>query len=220
MRSLLLPFACILMAGTALGQFNTANRFHVGVGGAVGAHATRVDETLKLNLFGVQVRHEQSKTDGAATTTVPVELGYGLGKAASLGIVLEAGRYVPDSNATNQRNTLTLVALQPRFYLVNRDGFALSASLQAGGSFLHLVDDTPNKKVDARYSGPAVGLGAGAHVPLGEHVAIEAHLRYIAARMTLREGSINGQSVMDFYEAVLTTGGVVLQAGVSFRFGG
>lgn len=220
MRTALLLPALLMLHGLAQCQYNTAGRFHAALGLAVGGHGTSLEETVKLNILGVTVSRTSTKTGSAATTTLPLELGVGLGKAASLGLSFEVGRYVPDSNATDQTNRVAVVALQPRFFLINRDRFALSTTLQLGAALLHIVDDTPNEQVDARYSGPALGLGVGAHIPFSGHVGLDLHLRYLATRMELRAAELNGRSVMDYYQATLTTGGVLAQLGLSFRFGG
>lgn len=216
MRRLLLLAAVLLCGAASFAQFNTAGRVHLGIGVDLGGHATEIDE--RFTVLGVTVA--RTKTSSAATTTLPIEVGVGLGKVASLGLLIEPGRYVPDSNATNQTNNVAVVALQPRFYLLNRDRLAISGSVQIGAAALRVLDDTPNQEWDGRYSGPALGLGAGGHFGLGGHVALELHLRYLATRMELRQGELNGNSVTDFYKATLTTGGVLAQLGLSFRFGG
>jgi hypothetical protein len=149
------------LAGTwAIAQYNTAGRIHVAIGAALGGHGTSLEETFKLNVLGVNLTQTRTKTGAAATSTLPFEVGVGLGKVASIGLLIEMGRYVPDTNSTDQRNAVAIVALQPRFYLLNRDRFALSGSLALGGAALHIVDDTPYKKWDGRYSGPATSLRA------------------------------------------------------------
>ncbi len=113
-----------------------------------------------------------------------------------------------------------MVAIQPRFFIINKDRFAWSGTLQIGGAALRIKDDTQNAEVDERYSGPAFGLGTGLHLGISERVGIDFQLRYLATRMELRAREFNGLSTMDFYNATLSTSGVIGQLALSFRFGG
>lgn len=213
----LLVFALWFGSSLAHGQFNAPGRFHISIGGAVGGHGTTLDQ--RFTILGVELARQQ--TGGAATLTVPIELGVGIGGRFSLGLGIEPGRYVPDSSASvEQTNAISVVTLQPRFYLVNNDRFAWTASLQLGAAGLRIKDETPGRTVDERYAGPAFGLGSGVAVGLGDHVAIEFHLRYLATRMELQGREFNGLSTMEVYKATLSSGGVLGQLSLAFRFGG
>lgn len=216
MRALLLSASLIALATAASGQFNTKGRFHGAIGVGAGGHSTELDQKFKI--LGVTVAN--SETGSAGTTSLPIEVGVGLGKPISLGLGIELGRYVPDTNQTNQTNAWAVVALQPRFFIINKDRFAWSAMLQIGGAALRIKDDTRNAEVDERYSGTAFGLGSGLHFGLSDKVGIDLQLRYLATRMELRAREFNGRSTMDFYNATLSTGGFIGQLALSFRFGG
>jgi hypothetical protein len=216
MRSLLCSIT-LLLVGTISAQYNSKGKFHLALGPAIGGHATLLDQ--RFVLFGLELAQEE--TSAAATATFPIELGFGLGGRFALGLMLEPGRYVPDSaNADNQTNALAIVALQPRFYIVNKERFAWMASLQLGSAALRIQDDTPNAVVDERYAGAAFGLGTGLGIGFGDKVGLEFHLRYLATRMELRAREFNDRSTMDVYKATLSTGGVVAQLSLAFRFGG
>lgn len=216
-KAFLLLSALLLLSTGLSAQYNSKGKFHLAIGGALGGHATQLDQTFKI--LGLNVTN--TETGSAATTTVPIELGWGLGNRFSLGLAIEPGSYVSDSaNAGNQANTVLIVALQPRFYLLNKDRFAWMASLQLGGAALRIKDDTPNRTVDERYSGTAFGLGTGVGIGLGDKVGLELHLRYLVTRMELRAREQNGSSTMGLYNAALTTRGVVGQLSLAFRFGG
>lgn len=215
-RSLLLP-ALLLLTTTLSAQYNSKGKFHLAVGGALGGHATVLDQ--RFNLFGVEIAREQ--TSSAATTTLPLEIGFGIGERFSLGLLIEPGRYVPDSaNAENQTNAIAIIALQPRFYLINKERFAWMASLQLGSAALRIKDETPNQVVDERYAGAAIGLGTGVGIGFSDKVGLEFHLRYLATRMELRAREFNDRSTMEVYKATLSTGGVLAQLSLAFRFGG
>lgn len=216
MRAFLFLIGFCLVA-SASAQYNSKGKFHVAIGGAIGSHGTELDQ--RFNLLGVEIA--QTRLGGAATITLPLELGYGLGERFSIGLLLEPGFYVNDSaDANDQSNTLAVVALQPRFYLVNKDRFAWSASLQLGTAALRIQDDTPGANADERYAGAAWGLGTGLGFGLGDKVGLEFHLRYLATRMELRAREFNGLSTMEVYNATLSSSGVVAQLSLAFRFGG
>ena len=206
----------ILPTLTAFAQYNQKGMVHLAIGGAIGGHGTVLDQ--RFTIFGLTISN--TETDAAATTTVPIELGFALGNKFTLGALIEPGRYVPDTANSDQNNSLAVVAIQPRFYLVNKDRFAWTASAQLGAAALHIQDDTPGEKVDERYSGPAFGLGSGVAFGLGDHVGLEFHVRYFATNLELRAREFNDHSTMDFYKATLHTGGVVAQLSLAFRFGG
>jgi hypothetical protein len=216
-RSILLLPALLLLCSTISAQYNSKGKFHLGIGGALGGHGTQLDQTFKI--FGLNVTN--TETSAAATATVPIEFGWGLGNRFSLGFAIEPGSYVPDSaNAEYQTNNIAIVALQPRFFILNKDRFAWMASLQLGGAALRIKDDTPNQTVDERYAGVAFGLGTGVGVGFSDKFGLEFHLRYLATNMELRAREFNDRSTMEVYNATLSTGGVLAQLSLAFRFGG
>ena len=208
--------ALLLIAHCAVAQYNTKGTFHASIGGAIGAHATALEQ--RITFLGLTFT--ETETDGAASTTVPIEFGYALGNRFALGLVIEPGRYVPDTADADQSNSLAVVAVQPKFFLVNKERLAWTGSIQLGGAALRIQDDTPGAKVDLRFSGAAFGVGTGIAYGFSDHVGLEFQLRYLATNMELRAAEVNGTSVTDRYAATLRTGGVVAQLSLAFRFGG
>ncbi|MBK9177873.1 MAG: hypothetical protein IPM46_16385 [Flavobacteriales bacterium] len=205
----------MLLTGLLAAQYNQKGMVHLAIGGAIGAHATELEQ--RFTILGVTVT--DTETDGAATTSVPIQIGYAIGNRFSLGLLIEPGRYVPDSANSDQTNSFINVAIEPRFYIVNANRIAWHASLQLGGVGLRIQDDTPNRVVDARYSGGAFGLGTGVAFGLGESIGLGFDLRYLATNMKLRAMEINDSSVTDIYDATLRTGGMIAQISLAFRFG-
>jgi len=218
MRKLLL-LSSLLCSFASTAQFNEAGRFHASIGGAAGFHATKYYQKFTFNFFGTPVNVDTSSTDGAATFTLPIELDFGVAKFMSLGLYLEPGAYL-DSSAT-ESNSLVMAGIQPRFYLLNKDRFALLASLQLGVAGLNIVRSEPGYTSDARYLGFQWGLGTGMAVGFGDHLGMRFMLRYVGTSMPLRAIEENGSSIdLDNFEAKLTTGGVLLQLSFCVRFGG
>lgn len=204
----ILPFTALLA------QYNQKGMVHLSVGAAFGAHGTELES--KYRILGVTVT--DTDTDGAATVSFPFQVGYAIGNRFSLGLLLEPGRYVPDSANSDQSNAFFNAAIEPRFYIVNANRVAWHASMQLGAAVLHITDKDPD--VDARYSGGAFGLGTGLAFGLGRSVGLGFDLRYLATNMELKAMEINGSSVTDFYSATLRTSGVIAQLSLAFRFGG
>lgn len=199
----------LLLVPPALGQVNQKGDVHLSIGLAAGGHATRYETTF---LGFVQVNN-----DGAATSTIPIEVGYGLGGRFSLGLLIEPGLYL-DSTET-ESNALRLFALQPRFYLVNGERFAWMASLQLGGTGLTYDVDQPGNNSRAIYRGGFVGVSTGIGMYFTDNIGLNLHLRYMSTSMPLREWEVNGVELdPDLINARLSTSGIALQASLAFKF--
>ncbi len=214
-RTVLLASA-LLLAGSSIAQYNQKGRVHLSLGASVGGHGTELES--RYTVFGFT--RTDSDVDGAVTTSVPIQVDAALANRFTLGILLEPGRYVPDSADADQTNGFFNFAIQPKFYLINGNRVAWTASLQVGAAALRIQDDTPGEKVDARYSGGAFGLGSGVAFGLGDHVGIGFDVRYLATNLKLRAMELNDVSVTDVYDATLRTAGFVAQLSLAFRFGG
>jgi hypothetical protein len=205
----------LIMGGCTLGlaQINTPGRFHLGIGLAAAGHATEYTETIRV----LGIPFERRTTDGAATVTIPLEFSVGVVNAMSLGLYLEPGSYL-DSSAT-ESNGLALIGVQPRFYLVNKDRFAWTASLRLGGSALQIDRNETGLNSVARYRGGHLGLGTGIAAFFTDHIGLQVHLFYLANRFNLKEYELNGASLsLNDIDAELRTRGVGLQASLAFRF--
>lgn len=214
LRQHLLAGLLAIPSSATIAQYNQQGMMHLSIGTAIGAHATELEG--RYQVFGFTVT--ETNSDGAATVTFPIQLGYALGDRFTLGLLIEPGSYVPDTASTDQRNGIVNLAIEPRFYIINADRIAWHASMQLGGAALHITDKDP--EVDARYSGGAFGLGTGLAFGLGGVIGLGFDLRFMSTRMDLKAMEINGASVTDFYQATLRTGGVVAQFSLAFRFGG
>ena len=214
-----------ILSTTSMAQFNEKGTIHLAIGTALGAHGTEYTWTQRIIFFGTPITLSDTETDGAATVTVPVEMDFGVTNRFSMGFYLEPGMYL-DSNNT-ESNTLFLGGLQPRFYLINGDRFALLAGAQIGLAGLK-IDRSESTTVggvnvlnesSASYAGGGFGLGAGAVFQFSELIGLQLHLRYMATNMKLRDYTINGNDVDDDdFEATLRTRGIGMQLSLGFRF--
>ncbi len=213
MRSSLLLLFATIFALSARAQVNDKGTFHAGVGLNLGVHATQYEQTLRV----LGVAFTEKETDGAATVTVPLRFHYGFARIFSLGLFVEPGSYL-DSSATRS-NGLTLVGVEPRFYLVNNDRFAWMAGLQFGGAALRIDDTDDLGTFDSRYAGSVFGLSTGLGMYFNDMFGLHLDLRYVATNMPLREFTRNGVGVdLNDFEANLRTSGVTLGAALMFKF--
>lgn len=194
---------------SATAQVNEKGAIHLSAGLALGGHATHYEQTI--------LGFVQTTDDGAATTTFPIEFGYGLGGRFSLGLLLEPGAYL-DSTAS-ESNALVCLALQPRFYLVNGERFTWMASAQIGSARLKYDVDQPGQVSNALYQGGLFGFSSGVGFYFTDHIGLNLQVRYMATTMPLKEWSLNGFSLdPDLLDAKLSTQGVALQASLAFKF--
>lgn len=208
-----LLFVPLVAATTSNAQYNQKGTVHLAIGVAGGAHGTEYE--TKTTILGYTVK--DTETDGAATITVPIEADFGISNLFSLGVYLEPGSYL-DSSAT-ESNSVVLVGLQPRFYLINGERFALLAGLQLGAAGLKIERDEDFVESSATYAGSNFGLGVGTVFQFTDLIGLQAHLRYMGTTMKLRDYSINGDDVdLDNFDATLRTRGVALQISLGFRF--
>ncbi|MCB9164729.1 MAG: hypothetical protein H6592_09925 [Flavobacteriales bacterium] len=214
LRTYLLTASFAMSFTVAFAQFNQQGMVHVSLGAAIGAHGTELEQRYQF----LGLSRTETSTDGAATVTFPLQVGYALSDRFALGLVLEPGRYVPDTANTSQQNGIFNLAIEPRFFLLNAERVAWHASVHIGGAGLRITDKEP--EVDARYAGGAFGLGTGLLLGLGGHVGLGFDLRFLTTRMELTSMELNGTSVTDFFDATLRTGGVIAQLSLAFRFGG
>jgi hypothetical protein len=194
-------------------QYNDKGSVHLSLGYAGGAHATEYDQTITL--IGIPIR--SSSTGGAATSTFPLEVQYGFAKIFSLGLYFETGRYV-DSVETKE-NTIRLIGLQPRFYLVNKDRFAWMAGLQLGGTKLQIDDVEAAGRPKSTFTGAHVGIFTGVGFLFSDLIGLQVHLRYLANTLPLKEYELNGSNLdLSNIEAELRARGLALQLSLNFRF--
>jgi hypothetical protein len=213
MRYLVLLIGLLSGIPSVHAQFNDKGTFHASIGMALGAHATEYERTI--HILGVEVTSR--KSDAAATFTFPIEAHYGLARIFSLGLNIEPGVYI-DSVAT-RRNGLMLLGLEPRFYIVNKDRFAWTASLYFGNTRLRIDDkDGPNTS-SAVYRGGHFGVGTSVIFAFSDMVGLQLGLRSLNTTLPLRSYEINGQSLSsDQFKAELKTRGTLFQTSLCFRF--
>lgn len=128
------PITAFALLSTASAQVNAKGTLQFGLGLSPGVHATHFSNEVT---FGGLTQKEDHR-DGAVTVTWPIEAQYGLADRFSLGLCLEPGSYL-DSAGTHP-NKLLLLSLSPRYYLVNKDRFALYLNADLGLSFLRIGD--------------------------------------------------------------------------------
>lgn len=208
-----LSLTFLLFSSSLVAQYNDKGTVHLAIGGAVSAYATEYDQTITILGFPIRTTSD----GGAATTTLPIEFHYGFARIFSLGLYVEPGRYI-DSVDTKE-NSIMLIGLQPRFYLINKDRFAWMAGLQLGTTRLTIDDVAAAGSPRSEFRGGHFGLSTGVGFLFSDLIGIQVHLRYLANTLPLTDYELNGSAVsLDLVEAELRARGVGLQASLNFRF--
>ena len=134
-----------------------------------------------------------------------------------MGLCLEPGSYL-DSAGTHP-NKLLLLSLSPRYYVVNKDRFALYFNADLGLSYLRIGDvvDGSNRYND-RYGGGHFRIGAAAQCYFGSVFGMNFGLKYAANNFRWR-GRDPRDPILDLvdYSATLKTSGVQLQIGLQVK---
>lgn len=211
-RTLLTLTALVLLSGT-FAQVNRKGAFQMGVGMSLGAHATHFENSYSV--FGITFKNEND--DGAVTFTVPIEVHYGLSERFSLGICMEPGRYL-DSAGTHP-NSLFLLSITPRYYLINRDRFALLLNADIGGSFLKIADvESGPNRFDDTYSGGHFRLGGQVQWYFTDKFGINGGLKYAANNFKWHHRDPSDPVLAAAnYEATLRTSGIQFQIGLQLK---
>ena len=203
----------LLAPSALLAQMNEKGTVHLSIGLAGAGHATTYEQRILI----LGTWFTDTKEDGAASVTVPIEVAYGFSRLFALGLYAEPGSYL-DSSAT-ESNGIVLVGLQPKFYLVNKDRFALMAGLKLGTTTLRIERSEPLVNSDAKYSGAHFGITTGVGFGLGDLLSLQFHLRYLATTLPLRTYELNGSNVdLSGYDATLSTRGLGAQLSLGVRF--
>lgn len=201
------------MTAPASAQVNGKGVVQLGFGLDLGVHTTHYEGTFHY----LGLSYTDGNDDNAATVTFPIEAQYGLSDRFSLGLYLEPGQYV-DSAGTHP-NHIFLFGISPRYYLVNKDRFALYIHADVGGSTLRITDvEDGNKLYDDTYSGWHFRPGAEVQWYFGNTFGIHLGVDYAANWFNWRSRSPD-DPVLDLfgYSAKLNTSGVQFRLGLQVK---
>ncbi len=209
----LIAFIVVMMPSVLRAQMNEKGTVHLSIGLAAAGHTTTYEQRIQFQ----GTWFTTTKDDGAASVTVPIEVAYGFSRLFALGLYVEPGSYL-DSSAT-ETNGIVLVGLQPKFYLVNKDRFALMTGLQLGTTTLRIERSEVLFNSNAKYSGSHFGITTGVGFGLGDLLSLQFHLRYLATTLPLRTYELNGSDVdLSGFDATLSTRGLGAQLSLGLRF--
>ena len=215
MARLILLIAAIGAASLCIAQVNGPGTVQIGLGAGLGFFATHFENEVTWPFVG---RQTTSREDGAFTTSLPVDLQVGLAKRWSIGISLDPGRYI-DSAGTHP-NAFLVAGLQPRFYVVNGEHFALHLNAEVGYGVLRIrYDENTPSQFDDTYAGLHVRAGAEIQYFFGRVFGLHAGLKYALHNMQWRgrEPESDLLALVD-YDARLRTSGLLVQLGLQVKF--
>lgn len=215
MKHTIVLIAALGAASSTFGQVNAKGVFQVGLGTAIGGHSTEFEFNATYPVIG---RVSKTSTDGAATVAFPIDLQAGLSNKFSLGLCLEPGRYI-DSAGTHP-NSFFILSLEPRYYVLNKDHFAVHLNLDLGLSALRIGEvESGSKTYDDTYAGGHFRLGAQAQYYFGSTFGLNFGIKYAAHNMKWRDRDPDDPTLASVdYEAALRTSGVQFQLGAQVKF--
>lgn len=198
----------------ASGQAITRGDFQLGIGFNAGAHATRYESEITILGFSKKDSHN----DGAVTVTVPLEAQYSFTDRFSLGLYIEPGSYL-DSSGTHP-NKLLLLGISPRYYVVNKDRFALYVHVDLGLSKLQIKDVKSGKdRFTDYFEGSHARLGVAGQYYFSDLFGLNAGLRFTGANFAWKERDPSDPLIAAFnYKGTLKTTGVQFQLGLQVKF--
>ncbi len=210
--SVLLAACCAASALNA--QVNDRGTFQIGLGTSLGIFKTEFENSFTLP-GGVQVSN--SEEDEAATFSVPIDLQVGVAERISLGLCLEPGRYI-DSAGTHP-NSFFIFSIQPRFYVLNYDQFALHINADLGVSALRITsNDGTADEIEDTYGGGHFRFGAQAQYFFGDMFGINIGVKFASHTLEWKDRDPENATLSSLkYEAQLKTGGVIIQGGVQLK---
>jgi len=210
---LLLSSIAFAQAHDVQAQVNDKGTVHLSLGLAMGGHATEYDRTLVIG----NLRLNQKSTGGAATVTVPLEVHVGLTPGFSLGAYLESGVYLDSNDA--HTNRIRMFGIQPRFFLVNKERFAWTASAQLGATALTIEAEESFGNSKSTFRGGHFGLATGVIFHVSDLIGLRFDLRLLNNRLPLREYVLNDRSIdLRDFEAELRARGAAFQFSLGFKF--
>lgn len=158
MKHLLVLSTALSIASSGLGQANGKGTFQLGLGASLGVFRTEFENSVVYLIVG---RVSNSSEDGAATVSYPLDLQAGLSDRFSLGLCVEPGQYI-DSAGTHP-NGFFILSIEPRFYVLNKEHFAIHLNADLGISALRIrTGEGTSAEFDDSYAGGHFRFGAQA----------------------------------------------------------
>ncbi len=215
MRNIILLLAALGAASVSLAQVNDKGRFQVGLAPSLGIHKNTFEFSGTYPIVG---RVSKSSEDDAATSSFPIDLHVGLSKKFSLGVCLEPGRYI-DSAGTHP-NGFFIFSIEPRFYVLNGDHFAVHINADLGLSALRISDvKNGTTEYEDSYAGGHFRFGAQAQYYFGNTFGLNFGFKFASHSMQWRDRDPEDVSLGSVdYEATLKTSGVQFQLGAQLKF--
>ena len=215
MKHVLLLSTALSIACTGYGQVNAKGLFQLGLGASLGAFKT---DFVYSAVYPIVGRVSKSSSDGAATVSFPLDLQAGLSDRFSLGLCLEPGQYI--DSADTHPNGFFIFSIEPRFYVLNKDHFAVHINADLGLSALKIRSgEGTSAQVDDSYTGGHFRVGAQAQYYFGKTFGVNFGLKFASHNMKWRNRDPENTVLNSLdYAATLKTGGLQLQLGAQVKF--
>lgn len=215
MRHVIILLTALSLSSTGFGQVNAKGRFQLGLGAGLGVFKTKFENSFALP--GI-ARVSNTSEDGAATVSYPLDLQAGLSGRFSLGLCLEPGQYI-DSAGTHP-NAFFILSIEPRFYVLNKEHFAIHLNADLGISALRIrTGEGTSAEFDDSYAGGHFRFGAQAQYYFGKTFGMNFGVKFASHNMKWRDRDPENPLLDQIdYQAELKTSGVQFQLGAQVKF--
>jgi hypothetical protein len=215
MKHLITLIAALGLTCTGYGQVNSKGTFQLGLGASLGVFNTHFEYSATYPVIG---RVSKSSEDGAATASLPLDLQVGLSDRFSLGVCLEPGHYI-DSAGTHP-NGFFIFSIEPRFYVLNKERFAVHINADLGLSALRIRSgEGTSTEFDDSYAGGHFRFGAQAQYYFGHTFGLNFGFKLASHALKWRDRDPEDTVLNSLdYDATLKTGGVQFQLGAQVKF--
>lgn len=214
MKHLLVLSTALSIASSSPGQVNGKGTFQLGLGASLGVFRTEFENSVVYPIVG---RVSNSSEDGAATVSYPLDLQAGLSDRFSLGLCVEPGQYI-DSAGTHP-NGFFILSIEPRFYVLNKEHFAIHLNADLGISALRIrTGEGTSAEFDDSHAGGHFRFGAQAQYYFGKTFGLNFGFKFASHSMKWRDRDPENSLLDQFdYKAELKTSGVQFQLGAQVK---
>ena len=224
MQKLLFVLSISFISIFSYSQSHTPGTLNFSLSYDVGAHLVLYDSKFDNGTLSFESEQDSS---GAATSLFRFDAHFNILERLSVGLNYRTGQYIEDPDNTQAiGNKINVVGLNVRYYLVNKNKFAMYLGGAFGSSKLVMnrqTDPIFNTVIlfDYKFSGSHYGLETGFNFYFSNNFGMNVGLGYASQKFKMKEHTFNGvDQDLTNYENILSSKGATFNIGLTFKLGG